>query len=597
MECHGDRPPPGEGIHELVLRQAEQRPNATAAISGEESLTYEALRARVMLLAGQLRQLGVRPGALVGVAVERSLDMLVALLGILEAGGAYVPLDPAYPKDRLGFMLEDAGCPVLLTQSTLQAGLPQHKAKVVLLDQVDWNGTAATDRGPRPGPGDPAYVIFTSGSTGRPKGVQIPHRALLNVLASMAREPGLGSEDTLLAVTTLSFDIAGLELFLPLLVGGRVVIAAREEALDPARLAHLIEHHQISVMQATPATWRMLTDAGWRSHPGFRILCGGEALPPALAERLLEGGAELWNVYGPTETTIWSTVHRVRTAESPISIGRPIANTKVYVLDRNGAPTPVGVPGELHIGGTGVALGYLNRPELTAERFLPDPFASEPAARMYRTGDRARWRSNGTLEYLGRLDFQVKIRGFRVELGEIETALSRHPGIAQAVVQPNLDAAGVSRLAAYLVPRGTASPGSAELREYLGRLLPEYMIPSTFTALTALPLTPNGKVDRRRLPAPEASQDQREVPFVPPRNEIERTVASVWQKALGVTSVSATDNFFDLGGHSLMIVKVHSELRSTIGHDLSIVEMFQYPTVRLLARRIARTANLEAAAT
>jgi amino acid adenylation domain-containing protein len=581
--------PAAAGVHELVAERAACRADAVAAVFNDQALTYGELQARARTLAVRLRSLGVRPGTLVALCTERSLDMLVGLLGILNAGGAYVPLDPAYPADRLSFMLEDARCPVLVTQSHLLATLPPHGAHTVLLDDDSRptahdgdvpDKTACAD--------DPAYVIFTSGSTGKPKGVQIPHRALLNLLASMAREPGLGPDDVLLAVTTLSFDIAGLELFLPLMVGARIVLASREAALDPAKLAGLIVSEGVTAMQATPATWRMLSEHGWRGPRGFRILCGGEALPPDLAQTLASGEAEAWNLYGPTETTIWSTVQRLTPGSGPVPIGRPIANTRVYVLDPRGAPTPTGVPGELYIGGMGVALGYLNRPELTAERFLPDPFAGEADARMYRTGDRVRWRADGTLEYLGRLDTQVKIRGFRVELGEIEMILGRHSAVKRAVAHVLPDSSGTNRLVAYVVPAGTGLPAPAELRSHLAAQLPEYMVPSVFMPLNAIPLTPNGKVDRRRLPPPDVQRLAPDSSRIAPRNDVERTVARVWCEALGVPSVSMTDNFFDLGGHSLLIVKVHTELRAALDHDLSIVEMFQYPTVRALADRIAR---------
>ncbi len=584
--------PAGAGIHELIAERAAQTPDAVAAVCDDRALSYGELQAAARALATHLRSLGVRPGTLVALCTERSLEMLVGLLGILNAGGAYVPLDPAYPADRLAFMLQDAGCPVVVTQSHVVGRLPSGGARVVLLDDDSWRDGGSDDPGAvSAGPDDPAYVIFTSGSTGKPKGVQVPHRALLNLLASMAHVPGLGAEDVFLAVTTLSFDIAGLELFLPLMVGGHVVLASREAALDPGTLAALIAAKGVTAMQATPATWRLLSEYGWQGPSNFKILCGGEALPPDLARMLVRGEAEVWNLYGPTETTIWSTVQRVTAGVGPVPIGRPIANTRVYVLDRRGAATPIGVPGELFIGGQGVALGYLNRPELTAERFRPDPFAGEPGARMYRTGDRVRWRADGTLEYLGRLDNQVKIRGFRVELGEIETVLSRHPAVVQAVAHVLPDTSGTNRLVAYVVPAGAGLPAPAELRSHLAAHLPEYMVPSIFMPLNKIPLTPNGKVDRRRLPPPDAQRLMPEAAHVAPRNELERTVARVWCEALGVPSVSVTDNFFDLGGHSLLIVKVHSELSAALAHDLSIVEMFQYPTVRALADRIADRAS------
>jgi amino acid adenylation domain-containing protein len=582
-------------VHELVARQARRTPDAVAAVCEGERMTYGSLVARARELATHLRPLGVQPGVRVGLCVERSLDMLVGLLGILEAGGAYVPLDPAFPPERLSFMIEDAACPVLVTQKHLLNVLPTAGARTVALDALGGppGGESGQPEG-RPATGDDlAYVIYTSGSTGRPKGVQISHRALVNLLESMARTPGLASGDVLLAVTTLSFDIAALELYLPLVTGARVVVAKRDSVLDAARLMATLRDEGVTVMQATPSTWRLLRDAGWRGDRGFKIFCGGEALAAELAEALSAGGASVWNLYGPTETTIWSTVHQVRPGESPVPIGRPIANTRVYVLDARGEPVPVGVPGELYIGGAGVAHGYLNRPELTSDRFVPDVFTDDPGARLYRTGDRVRYRRDGALEFLDRLDNQVKVRGFRVELGEIESVLARHPALSLAVVTVRGDASGSKRLAAYAVVKGSSTPSVDTLRAHLATKLPEYMIPSTFTILDALPLTPNGKIDRRRLPEPEIQRSALSTQFVSPRTEIERTVARVWREALDVPEVGANDNFFDLGGHSLLIVQVHSKLGSLFDHDLSVVEMFQYPTVRALADRLgARTRGM-----
>src|SRR6185295_900888 len=377
--------------------------------------------------------------------------------------------------------------------------------------RAPWSGVGADNA---------AYVIYTSGSTGRPKGVQISHGALTNFLASMAEMPGIGAEDRLLAVTSLSFDIAGLELYLPLMVGGRVVLASREEAADGRRLQEMISESGITVLQATPATWRLLLESGWQGGEGLKALCGGEALSPVLAASLLERVGSLWNVYGPTETTVWSTVEEIR-SEGPVSIGRPIANTEAYVLDGSGQPSPVGVPGELLLGGAGLARGYLARPELTAERFVPDPFGA-PGSRLYRTGDLARYRTDGTLECLGRIDHQVKVRGFRIELGEIETALGNHPEVAAAVVVAPEETTGERRLVAYVVPREGAGgePLTRDLRAAVRRSLPEHMVPTVWVQLAALPLTPNGKVDRRALPAPEAAAPEAGA-FTPPRTPAE----------------------------------------------------------------------------
>ena len=394
-----------------------------------------------------------------------------------------------------------------------------------------------------------AYVIYTSGSTGRPKGVSVSHRAVVNFLTSVRQEPGLTAEDVLLAVTTISFDIAGLELYLPLTVGARVVLASREMARDGARLLDLLANSGATVMQATPVTWQMLLEAGWQGSEHLTILCGGEAFPRNLADRLLDKGSALWNLYGPTETTIWSTVSTEGPGEDGTGpLRRALGNTRVYVLDGWLEPAPVGVPGELYIGGAGVARGYLNRPDLTAERFVPDPFGPDPGARLYRTGDRVRWRADGQLEYLGRLDHQVKVRGFRIELGEVEEALLRHPGVRQAAVVARGDGQSTQRLVAYLTAHEQPGPSAAQLRGFLGQRLPEHMVPAAFVVLAELPLTPNGKVDRRALPVPDYASTQME--YTPPATPAEDVLAGLWAEVLGLERVGVHDNFFELGGHS-----------------------------------------------
>jgi amino acid adenylation domain-containing protein len=444
---------PETGLAELVGAQVAETPDSPAVCFGGAVLTYAELDRRAGRLAGHLVALGVRPGVLVGVYLKRSADLVVALLAVARAGGAYVPLDPDFPAPRIAFMLADCGPPVIVTESALLVSLPPHDAAVVCLDG-GWEDGPTAPIPSAAGPDDLAYVIYTSGSTGRPKGVEIPTRALVNFLTAMAERPGLRPGDVLVAVTTLSFDIAGLELWLPLVTGAQVAIAPTEAAADPRRLMALLDEAGATVMQATPATWRMLVEAGWSGRGGLRMLCGGEALPVALADQLLDRGDELWNLYGPTETTIWSTALRVTTRGQPLSIGRPIANTQLYILDPRGEPVSVGVAGELHIGGAGLARGYRNRPELTAERFVPHPFPPTPGARVYKTGDLARWRPDGTVDFLGRLDDQVKVRGFRIESGEVEAALEAHPAVGSAVVVAREEAPGDSRLVAYVVPAG-----------------------------------------------------------------------------------------------------------------------------------------------
>ncbi|NEP09216.1 MAG: amino acid adenylation domain-containing protein [Symploca sp. SIO2C1] len=451
---------PNQCMHQLVDFQVERTPDSVAVSFENSSLTYRELNNRANQMARYLQTLGVGPDALVGISLKRSLDMVIGLLGILKAGGAYVPLDPSYPQDRLAFMIEDCQCRVLLSDSEQVAKLPDHQAKVVCLD-TDWETIAQySQQNPdsRVTPDNLAYIIYTSGSTGKPKGVQITHRALVNFLTSMSQAPGLIPEDVLLAVTTISFDIAGLELYLPMLVGARVELVTREVASDAIELIKVIEQSGATVMQATPATWRMLLAAAWQGSPNLKILCGGEAMSRELANQLLARSSSVWNMYGPTETTVWSTVQQVELQNSNVPIGRPIANTQIYLVDteRNQKDeqlqlVPLGEPGELLIGGVGLARGYLNRPELTEKKFIPDPFSNKPGARLYRTGDLARYLPDGTIECLGRIDHQVKIRGFRIELGEIESALYQHPGIKEAVVVPVEEDLGEKRLVAYLL--------------------------------------------------------------------------------------------------------------------------------------------------
>ncbi len=575
-------------LPDLVAAQARRSPEAVAVVHDGRASTYAALDSRANQLARHLQRVGVRPGTLVALATDRSLDMIVGLLGILKAGGAYVPLDPAYPAERLAFMLADSAAPVLVTQRALLAQLPPTDARTICLD-ADWPHIA-DERGDSlshaaiagPTPDDLAYVIYTSGSTGKPKGVQITHRALANFLAAMAHAPGLTAADTLLAVTTLSFDIAALELWLPLAVGARVVLADRATAADGARLAALLRDSGTTVLQATPATWRMLIAAGWRGDPRLTLLCGGEALPRALTDQLLDRCGALWNMYGPTETTIWSAVLRVSRGVGLVPVGGPIANTTFYVLDAWLQPVPVGVFGELYIGGSGLAAGYLNRPELTAERFVPDRFASD-GGRLYRTGDRVRWRDDGTLEFSGRLDYQVKVRGHRIELGEIEAALLAQPSVREAVVIVREDTADDARLVAYVTFGEGQQTTSADLRSSLRTRLPEYMVPARCVILDALPLTPNGKIDRRALPAPDQAPGDVVREVLGPRDATESQLTRLWEEVLNVRPVGVNDNFFDLGGHSLLAVRLFSRLATEFGRDLPLATLFQAPTIAELA--------------
>jgi amino acid adenylation domain-containing protein len=578
-------------MHAGFEAQAARTPQRAALRFGAGVVSYGQLEGRANGIARCLRARGVGRGRRVGICLERGPDMVAAVLGVLKAGAAYVPLDPMFPGERLRFMAEDAELALLVSTAPLAEACGVPRERQLLLDADDAAVTAQSVRRPEPDaaldarPEDPAYVIYTSGSTGKPKGVVVPHRAVASFLASMARTPGMVGDDVLLAVTTLSFDIAVLELQLPLTLGAEVVIASRDEAMDGFALRELLERSRATVMQATPITWRLLLEAGWQGGSGFKALVGGEALPKDLAEQLIARGVALWNMYGPTETTVWSTCTRVDTAAEGISIGRPIANTRVYVLDARMSPCPVGVAGELHIGGEGVALEYWRRPELTAERFVADPFASEPGARLYRTGDLARWRDDGMLEHLGRLDFQVKVRGFRIELGEIEANLASHAGVRECTVVAREDLPGDQRLVAYVVPRD-GEAGTAELQQFLSLRLPAYMVPEEFVSLAALPRTPNGKVDRRALPAPQRSGAGEHADYVAPRSRTEEQVAASWRKALQHERVGVHDDFFELGGRSLAFVRMISEINGLFGIRLGMADLIGNPTVQQFAKLI-----------
>ena len=576
-------------VHQLFEAQAERWPDRVAVMAGGEAHSYAELDARAIRIARALRERGVGRGQRVGLCVERSADMLAAMLGILKAGAAYVPLDPTFPQERLRFMAQDADLALLVSTNGVARVFDLPRERQLLLDTDAAVLASQSDRRLTPvgeldaRAEDPAYIIYTSGSTGKPKGVIVPHRAVVNFLASMAFEPGLVADDVLVAVTTLSFDIAVLELQLPLMVGATVVIASHDEAMDGHALKKLLEAHHATVMQATPVTWRLLLEAGWKGMVGFKALVGGEALPKDLADRLIARGIELWNMYGPTETTVWSTCARITDTSNGITIGKPIANTTVYVLDAQKDLCPIGVAGELCIGGDGVTLGYWNRPELTAEQFIPNPYSTKPGAKLYRTGDLARWRTDGTLDHLGRLDFQIKIRGFRIELGEIETNIANYPGVREAVAIAREDEPGDQRLVAYVVPSDDTLR-AANLREHLSRYLPSYMVPSAFVTLNALPLTPNAKIDRKALPAPQPSDFLRSE-FVAPQTVTEEFLAGIWSEVLRVERVGVHDNFFELGGHSLLVVSVIESMRQA-GLNVEAHNLYLNPTIAALAASV-----------
>jgi amino acid adenylation domain-containing protein len=591
--------PPDKYIHQLFEEQAAKTPDNVAVVFEDERLTYAELNTRANRMAHYLREQGVQAESLVGLCVERGIDMIVGLLGILKAGGAYVPLDPSHPPERLGHILADSAPFMLLTLSSLLPHLPASTMRVVQLDSERDQALIAGQPVHNPGQENTdlhghrlAYVIYTSGSTGRPKGVMIEHASLAHFLQSMSDEPGISAYDRLLAVTTIAFDIAALELYLPLISGAQLVLAGRETLLDPERLLHLISEHDITVMQATPATWQMLLDHGWNGTVGLKALCGGEALPTALSARLLQRVGQLWNMYGPTEATVWCACREVRQGEYPLlpiePIGKPVNNTRMYILNAHLAPVPLGVTGELYIGGALLARAYLNRADLTAERFIADPFDRQPDARLYRTGDLTRYLPDGMIAYEGRNDLQIKIRGFRIEPGEIEAALCVCPGVRQAVVLAREDVPGDKRLVAYVACPGSDDGHGVEelamtLRSALREALPEYMVPAVFMVLPVLPLNTNGKIDRKALPAPDPTAASR--PYHAPHGHLETTIAQAWEYLLNVKQVDRRDNFFELGGHSLVAIRLISYLAER-NVQVSIKQLFFSATLADLAEAI-----------
>ncbi len=431
-----------------------------------------------------------------------------------------------------------------------------------------------------------AYVIYTSGSTGQPKGVEVTHRSVANLMAHMRHAPGLSPEDVVANLTTPAFDLSVPDWYLPLTTGARLVIIPREATLDGVDLADWLTRSGATFVQATPTTWQLLVDAGWRGSASLKIVCGGEALPRALAEELRLRGASLWHMYGPTETTVWSSVLELGSGQGPIPLGGPIANTSFFVLDGSGEPVPIGVPGELHIGGEGLALGYHDRVELTAEKFIPDPFSGDEGSRLYRTGDLLRWRENGTLEFHGRIDQQVKVRGFRIELGEVEAVLDSHQDVSAAAVIVREDRPGDQRIVAYLTPAGDQEPDAEELRRLAKTKLPPFMVPSAFVTLDSFPTTANGKLDRAALPAPDGGRPSLVRSYVAPSGPVEEALAEVWGEVLGLERVGVKDDFFDLGGHSLLAVRMLARVHDTLGIDLYLGQLFAQPTIAELAAEV-----------
>jgi amino acid adenylation domain-containing protein/non-ribosomal peptide synthase protein (TIGR01720 family) len=581
-------------LHELFQARVRSTPKAIAVACAGEFLSYQQLEEQSNQLAHHLQSLGIGPEGLVGVCLDRSPQLLVALLAVLKSGGAYVPLDSHYPAARLRHMIADAVPRAILTQTALVDSLTGMTDAALLILDTSRDLLGAYPKEPpfcAAGAANCAYVLYTSGSTGQPKGVGVSRSSLVNFVCSMASQPGFAATDVLAAVTTLAFDIAGLELYLPLIAGGRIELVTREVASNGPALAALLHERCVTVLQATPATWRMLLESGWRGRPGLRAWCGGDRLPGDLAEPLLEGCEELWNLYGPTETTIWSTVERVRDHDV-VTIGRPIANTRIYVVSSSGCLLPEGVAGEIWIGGAGVARGYHGRPDLTAERFVPDLFHPDGCARIYRTGDLGRWGADGRLEHLGRLDHQVKVRGFRIELGEIEAVLREQLGVRDAVVLAREDLLGQKRLVAYIVEAGAGcqsdqdlNPAAlleSDLRRALRERLPDYMLPAVYVMLDSLPLTPNGKVDRQVLPAPDSMPRD---PHARARTPVEAALEGIWCEVLGLQQVGVHDHFFEIGGDSITSLLVASRA-SERGLPLSARDLFECPSLAQLALRV-----------
>lgn len=574
-------------VHQLFEIQAAKNPEKVAVIFQGQSLTYGALNARATQLAKYLQRQGVTPGQYVGIALHRSLDMVVAVLGILKAGGAYLPLDPAFPPKRLAYMLEDSRAEIIVTQTDLADWLaeiaPASASEIICID-ANWQIYVPPHSKIRMYAVDsrkPAYIIYTSGSTGNPKGVQVSHQNVVNFLHAMQEQPGFTADDHILSVTTLSFDISVLEIFLPLVTGASLEIVSGETTRNGKALVRQLNAANATVMQATPVTWRMMIQAGWQGSPRLKALCGGEALPVDLATQLLPRVDELWNMYGPTETTVWSTVMHIQNA-SKITIGHPIANTQIYILDEEYQPVPIGVVGELYIGGDGVTIGYLHQEALTAERFLKNPFIPVAEARMYRTGDLARYLPDGNIEFLGRVDHQVKVRGFRVELGEIESILSTHPDVRQVVVF----ALHSQQLAAYIVTQSGSPLATHDIRHFLQLHLPDYMIPAYFLFVDEFPLTPNGKVDRKKLPVPEHIHLNTEHTFIAPRTPTEKKLVEIWERLLSVEPVGVTDDFFEIGGSSLLALQLFERIEATFHVSLPLSGLFRGATIEYLAALI-----------
>ncbi|GAB3899451.1 non-ribosomal peptide synthetase [Spirosoma agri] len=591
--------PENTALHELLAKTAALYPEKTALISNGQHLNYQVLTESANQVARSIQASGIKVGDVVGVILDRSPELLITLLAILKAGAAYVPIDPAYPQDRIAFMLDDSSAQLVITAKKY-AGRMDHRSREVVIESLLAQSQTLSKAEPTvtvTGK-DLAYILYTSGSTGRPKGVLIEHRNLVNLLYSMITLPGITDQDVLLGVTTVSFDIAGLELYLPLLVGATLVLTDAETAKDGRALLDVLKQpvktgasmvSQISIMQATPVTWKMMLAAGWDEKLPLKVLCCGEPMSKDLAQKLTARCSSLWNMYGPTETTIYSTGKQILATDEIITIGWPINNTQVYILDEQLNPLPEGIVGELYIAGDGVARGYLNRPELTTEKFVPNPFAGRGAGKMYRTGDLGKFMANGEIHCLGRSDQQIKIRGYRVEPGEVEQALRVQDDVKEAVVIAREDRPGDQRLAAYVVMNTIITDALfaamvVTWRSKLLAVLPDYMVPSDFVSLPELPVTPNGKIDRNALPKPDSALRSSDKGFAEPTTEAEKLITDIWAEALGLGRIGIHEDFFELGGHSMIAVQVMTRLEKETGRRLPLSTLLTYPTIHKLAQ-------------
>ncbi|GIV46001.1 MAG: hypothetical protein KatS3mg036_0819 [Ignavibacterium sp.] len=581
-------------VYSLFKKQVSDSPNSIAISFNGNKISYKKLAEESDKIAHLLIESGVKQGDIVGLCINRSAEMIIALLGIIKSGAAYLPLDPFFPDKRLEYMLNDSAARFLITESLLFPKFSYYKGKFIDVNEIKQIklSSEVVDKSDEK---NLAYVIYTSGSTGNPKGVQIAHYSLTNFLLSMQKTPGISEKDNVLALTTLSFDISGLEIFLPLITGAKITIATRDEAKDGKSLLDKIKKEKVTIVQATPSTWKMMIDSGWNEKLKIKALCGGEPLPQDLAEKLLELVDELWNMYGPTETTIWSSCSRVIKGES-IHLGKPIANTQFYIVDKDLNFCPPGVAGELLIGGAGLSIGYLNRDDLTTEKFITNPFDKEGKSKVYRTGDLVKLNSKMQLEFLGRIDNQVKIRGYRIELEEIENIIKKNDSVkdcAVVVKEVNND----KKIIAYLVLKSKLSEENLpseinSIRDVAIRNLPDYMIPALIIPIEQFPLTPNNKIDKKALAARDISGIISHTSTAKAETEMQKTFVNIWENLLGISGIGIDDNFFELGGHSILAAQMLADFEKATGKKIPLAEMFTSQTIRQLAK-IVESDNTE----